>query len=366
MSKGNLLLGYGRGSIGDIVLSHYAGEQIARARNRKPVNRRTTLQMLQRVIMKTNSLAYSFFYEIANHSFETFTRAGDNQSQFGKLNIDKMRRKFGFAFSQGFDGSWSSNPVLARQHNFAFKDQQFCPVNEYILSNGSLTSMKATITGTTASNICCVVPFIQDSGQELVASDQTYNSVIKGLNIQAGDQLTFILCSVDDEIDLMNPSDTFRQGTFQEMDYYRIIMTPGDDKSLDETFLDEGEIVDGYGPLNWANLKNRDAGIRFSFLPVSTDLPFGGLAFISDDQAMNAGTHNSTIACACILSRKVGNTYKRSTESLYVRPDDSTSPQSLLKMNLLHHTLFMGQAIDSYSTDVNSPLYLNQASWMAI
>ena len=366
MSKGNLLLGYGRGSIGDIVLSHYAGEQIARARNRHPVNRRTTLQMLQRVIMKTNSLAYSFFQEIANHSFETYTRAGDNQSQFGKINIDKMRRKFGFAFSQGFDGSWSSNPTLARQHNFAFKDQQFCPVNEYVLSNGSLTSLNATITGTTASDICCVIPFIQDSGQDLITSDQTYESVIKGLNIQEGDQITFILCSVDDEIDLMNPGESFRQGTFQEMNYYRIIMTPGDNKTLNETFIDEGEIVNGYGPVNWPNPKNRDVGIRFSFLPVSASMPFGGLAFVSDDQAMNAGTHNSTMAVAAILSRRVGNSFKRSRESLWVRPDDITAPSSILKMNLLHHQLYMGQAIDSYSTDVYSPLYLNQADWMAI
>lgn len=366
MSKGNLLLGYGRGSVGDIVLSHYAGEQIARARNRNPKNRRTTLQMLQRVIMKTNSLAYSFFYDLANHSFENFSSPTDNQGEFARLNIAKMRGKFAQAFAIGFDGEWSSNEYIARQTNYAFKDQKFCPVNDYIISSGSLPPMKARITGTNASDICCVVPFIQESGEELVISDQTYASVMRGLNINEGDQLTFVLCSVEDEIDLLHPSEEFRQGTFQELDYYRVIFTPGDNKPITEAFIDEGEASGGYGPVNWDNPKNRTVGIRFSFLPKSASLPYGGLAFVSEDQAMNAGTYNSTMACACILSRKVGSAYKRSTEALYIRPDANTMPESIIKMNLLHHILYMGQAIDSYTTNVTSPKYLNQATWMGV
>ena len=369
MSKGNLLLGYGRGALGDLVLSHYAGEQIARARNRKPKNPKTTLQMIQRVIMKTCSQAYKFFYPLANHSFEGAVNAAENQAIFNQLNVADRRNRFNAAFSEGFDGSWDTNPEIARQHNYSFKDQMYCPVNDYIISRGTLRSMNAIIRGTTASDIVCVLPFIADSGQELVTSDQTYNSVMRGLGIKEGDQLTFVLCSVDDKFDFFNPSEDFRQGTFQEMNYYRVIFAPYATDShvtLEDNFIDESTIVSGFGRVNEPNPRNRDIGIRFGFLGVTADLPYGGLAFVSDDQSMSAATHNTTMAVACIHSRRVGDNYLRSTERLWVRPDESTAPDNVLDTDLLHHTLFMGQAVDSYSTDVYSPLYLNQASWMVI
>lgn len=48
MSKGNVLLGYARGKVGDVVFSRRNGEQITSARNRNPRNPRTPRQMFQR------------------------------------------------------------------------------------------------------------------------------------------------------------------------------------------------------------------------------------------------------------------------------------------------------------------------------
>lgn len=48
MSKGNMLLGYARGSVGDVVMSRVKGQQVAKARNRKPANPKTRKQMAQR------------------------------------------------------------------------------------------------------------------------------------------------------------------------------------------------------------------------------------------------------------------------------------------------------------------------------
>ena len=369
MSKGNLLLGYGRGALGDLVLSHYKGEQIARARNRKPKNPQTTLQMIQRVILKTCSQAYKFFYPLANHSFEGAVNAPENQAIFNQLNVADRRMRFNAAFSEGFDGSWDTNPEIARQHNYSFKDQMYCPVNDYVLSRGTLRAMNAIIHGTTASDIVCVVPFIQDSGEELTIADQSYESVIRGLGIKEGDQLTFVMCSVDDKIDFFNPSEDYRQGTFQELMYYRVIFSPYNENPPVETdvpFINEATVEAGFGSVQYPNPRNRDIGIRFGILGTSASLPYGGLAFISEDMSMSAATHSTTMAVACIHSRRVGNNYLRSTERLFVRPDDTTSTDNVLNTNLLHHTLYMGQAVDSYSTDVYSPLYLNQASWMGL
>lgn len=369
MSKGNLLLGYGSGSLGDIVLSHYAGEQIARARNRRPKNPRTTLQMIQRVILKTCSQAYKFFYPLANHSFEGALNAPANQAIFNQLNVADRRNRFNAAFSEGFDGSWDTNPEIARQHNYSFKDQMYCSVNDYIISRGTLRAMNAIIHGTTSSDIVCVVPYIQASGEALSIAEQTYESVIRGLGIKEGDQLTFVMCSVDDKFDFFNPSEDYRQGTFQEMNYFRIILSPYNADTpvtTEQTFINADTVVSDFGSVMDPNPRNRDIGIRFGFLGVSASLPYGGLAFVCDDQSMSAATHNTTMAVACIHSRRVGDNYLRSTERLWVRPDDSTSPDNVLNTNLLHHTLYMGQAVDSYSTDVYSPLYLNQASWMGL
>lgn len=48
MAKGNMLLGYSRGSVGDVVMSRVKGQQVAKARNRKPANPKSNKQMAQR------------------------------------------------------------------------------------------------------------------------------------------------------------------------------------------------------------------------------------------------------------------------------------------------------------------------------
>lgn len=66
--KGNLFLGMGRGSVGDVVFSRVNGQQTARARNRKPNNPRTQSQMVQR-----SRFAYiSKFYAHASKAFFKF------------------------------------------------------------------------------------------------------------------------------------------------------------------------------------------------------------------------------------------------------------------------------------------------------
>lgn len=58
MSKGNVIMGYGRGKVGSIVLSRSKGQQIARAYNEAPKNPRSEGQMLQRSIFAS---AVKFF-----------------------------------------------------------------------------------------------------------------------------------------------------------------------------------------------------------------------------------------------------------------------------------------------------------------
>ena len=64
-----MLLGYTRGSVGDVTFTRNNGQQIARARNRKPKNPRSTSQMMQRSLfssaVKMYQLATANFFQFA-------------------------------------------------------------------------------------------------------------------------------------------------------------------------------------------------------------------------------------------------------------------------------------------------------------
>jgi len=91
MAKGNVLLGMGRGKLGDIVLTRIDGQQIARPRNRQPKNPRTNKQLYQRAVMATVMQAYSAGIKIFDHSFEGKSVGAANQRYFMKINAKKLR-----------------------------------------------------------------------------------------------------------------------------------------------------------------------------------------------------------------------------------------------------------------------------------
>ena len=69
MAHGNMLLGYARGSVGDVTFTRANGNQVARARNRRPKNPKTYGQMYQRSLfanaVKMYQLAISKFFKFA-------------------------------------------------------------------------------------------------------------------------------------------------------------------------------------------------------------------------------------------------------------------------------------------------------------
>lgn len=48
MAKGNMLLGYARGAVGNLVFSRVKGNEVTKARNRQPANPKTSKQVFQR------------------------------------------------------------------------------------------------------------------------------------------------------------------------------------------------------------------------------------------------------------------------------------------------------------------------------
>lgn len=91
--KGNLFLGYGTKSVGDVVFYKRKGssEQMARARNRKPNNPKTNKQLYQRAIMATVLQAYSAGKAIFDHSFEGKAVPDGSMRRFMSLNLRRLR-----------------------------------------------------------------------------------------------------------------------------------------------------------------------------------------------------------------------------------------------------------------------------------
>lgn len=80
MAKGNMLLGYSRGSVGDVTFYRAGGSQRQRARNRQPNNPRTAKQMTQRSKFAN---AVKFFKQINNGFFRyAFEDRKTNESDY--------------------------------------------------------------------------------------------------------------------------------------------------------------------------------------------------------------------------------------------------------------------------------------------
>lgn len=80
MAKGNMLLGYSRGSVGDVTFYRSGGSQRQRARNRQPNNPRTVKQMTQRSKFAN---AVKFFKQINTGFFKyAFEDRKTNESDY--------------------------------------------------------------------------------------------------------------------------------------------------------------------------------------------------------------------------------------------------------------------------------------------
>lgn len=326
MAKGNLFLGFGRGSVGDVTFTHANGEQIARARNRAPRNPRSALQLLQRVCLKTSSSAYSLLQELTNHSFQGFAEGTQSQSEFNRLNIQKFREKLASYINSGDE----QEILECEETNFASKGSSLVEINPYIVSSGSLAALPIEFMGGAASPAFAIAV-------ALPSAAPSYADVVAALKLVRGDQLTFLSLSVDDTID---------GGVFNGFEYCRVILDPSD-TDMTQPFLDGSSI-------NLPNEKNR-GDFSFSIQQVSGNYY---LCFVASSMTMTINRANTMAAGTCIVSRSNGSVWQRSPQSLVVRPSLITQPGHL---EWDHETDYMADAIYSYMSDESSLLYLNQA-----
>lgn len=323
MAKGNLLLGFARGKLGDVVFYRSNGAQISRPRNTHPKNPQTALQLAQRSIMKTSAQAFSLLQAICNHSFQGQEGVTANQSRFNRLNVAYLRQQVAEELSSGDSAVISGSTKT----NFADKSAVLAQVNPYQVSEGTIAPLsydgdEGTIRLTT--------------GTDPVNLPETYADYCAALGLSRGDQLTFIGLSVDDTQSL---------GVFNQMKYARVILEPaGGDMSVN--FLAAGGIINDPNPRNEGAVTFSEAGAQGrSWL----EIRFEGIE-------SNVGLANTFYAGAVIASRLSGSVWQRSSQRLALRPATGAyAPSESQLVNTL------GDAVMSYVLEANSTLYLNQA-----
>lgn len=120
MAQGNMLLGYARGSVGDVTFTRTNGQQVARARNRKPKNPRSNSQMAQRSLfasaVKMYQLAVANFFKFA---FEDRKPHESDYNAFMRHNV-----KQGTNISQA-----------------CFNDRKYPAIGNWLFAQGSLPQM---------------------------------------------------------------------------------------------------------------------------------------------------------------------------------------------------------------------------------
>lgn len=157
MAKGNLFLGYGRGKVGDIVLSRLGSEQVSRARNRHPRNPRSNAQLYQRAVMATVMQAYAAGKVIFDHSFQGRSVGTENQRRFLSLNAKKLRSQL----AADIDGA----VAVASQLGRVVAPGAVSPVPAALqVSEGSLSNPLSTILPDRASDTETVAQYVARIG----------------------------------------------------------------------------------------------------------------------------------------------------------------------------------------------------------
>lgn len=326
MSKGNLFLGFGRGKVGDVVFSRLDGHQVARAYNSSPKNPRSGLQLLQRSILKTSSSAYSLLREICDHSFQGFATGTPNQSRFLQVNVAMLRERCAALINDPSEDSILSSQLV----NFSSRSSMLPPINTYQVSEGTIPPL--VISWTTGS------PSV--TALSSVGYSASYEEFCAAMGVSVGDQLTFLWLSCDDT------DENGLTGYYNGFRFARVIMSPSDGDSSKRFLTDDGAVND-------PNPRN-EGSVRFGVQVLSQKT----YVSFSDPAAASTGSENALCACAAIISRQSGGIWQRSAQSLVVRPTvESGAADGLITDPWV---LFLGDAVQSWTSETSSLLYLNQ------
>lgn len=165
MAKHNMLLGYARGSVGDVTFARVKGQQVARARNRQPNNPRTKSQMTQRTIFVS--------------AVEFFRRGSQNLFQFAFENKKATQSDYNAFMSEN-----------AKKGIYLMKDMVN---NANVPMIGNFTMSKGTLTRQGAINMNTFTIGGDSEGIDTaITTIAQLTTGLKAFGYQDGDIITFV------------------------------------------------------------------------------------------------------------------------------------------------------------------------------
>lgn len=328
MAKGNMFLGMSRGSVGDVTFYRNRGNQVARARNRAPMNPKSEAQTIQRMILATASKAYSRMKGIVDHSFQGIQYGGVSQSYFLKRAMDDIRTWVSQTIN--ITGEYPTNlrnPLLYR--GLAYPTDAHQSGVGLLISEGSVPSVPAVLT-TPASGEDPVFDHFGNLVVTLGENEWSCKQVMNALGAQVGDQITVVGLSSN--------------GVFSASRY--VIKSDATADELNESWPTAD--IDG-GPFD--ETKSSLSSLRLMITATGEGLKPGKITVV--DAQRPTGVLYGLDAAAIIISRKVGDVWQRSTQRLVWLND--AGDYSLT--DVIASEWMAGTA----PVDTVNPRYLNQA-----
>lgn len=317
MAKGNMFLGMSRGSVGDVTFYRNRGNQVARARNRAPMNPKTEAQTIQRMILATASKAYSRMKGIVDHSFQGIQYGGVSQSYFLKRAMEDIRNWVAQTISiTGEYPATLRNPLVYRGLSFPLDAHQ-AGVG-LLISEGTIPSVAATLNKPEGGADAVV-----DYFGSLINADgdrPLVRNVMKSFGAQKGDQITSVGLLAD--------------GSFSASRY--VIKSDASEDDLDGEWEKDAAAFD--------NLKTIYGNVH---------IDFKAGASANQRKAFVSASSGELIAAAIIISRKVGDVWQRSTQRLVWLSDAGDYTTT----DVVAAEWMAGTA----PVDTVNPRYLNQA-----
>jgi hypothetical protein len=218
MARGNLFLGTAYGSVGDTTFFMRDGKQVSRARRRNVKNPRTERQSINRALLSTLGVAYSYMQGIVDHSFQGRNGKTANMQEFMKQNQGYVR---------GHVMSFNPTLTVDSPYNFNFKGESALRPNPYIIARGTLPTVQ--IVAPAEGQLINGFKFAPGIESVLFGSDAaqlTYQQVADLFGVELGSQVTFCIIADDNFVNIP-AAGNMPQG-LGNFHYSRIILAPDD------------------------------------------------------------------------------------------------------------------------------------------
>lgn len=330
MAKGNMLLGYSRGSVGDVTFTKIKGQQVARARNRNPHNPRTNKQSLQRAIFA----AAVKFYTRGNQNFYKFAFENKRpvESDYNAFMRENVKRA----------------PAISREALANYDYPVFAP---FIMAKGSMTPLECSI----SSNKAVVVLGIDAPSTLPTTVGALTEALVASEAYKAGDILTLV--TINSNFDGTYPSATGAGAGKPQWAISQIILDASSTDTLANTLGMKASNVDGalvltdntgvtllggtYSAFVMVHTRNTDSGLKCS----TQELVLNGAATTAYKGAQDAAYKSSVIA------------------SWQANGSVDAQPEAILQGSIAYHEPnvadYISYATDSHNRTVDVPFALS-------